>query len=202
MKFTTRDLVKIAIFGALWGLIEISLGSLLHAINIPLTGSVMAAFGLMVALVGRIFVPRRGATFFIGVVAMTLKLFSIGGVVVGPMVGILSEALVAELVLSLFKQPNQLALILAGSAGVLWTLIYPFVTNPILFGRGIFMVWLDMLDIGTRLLGLNSSAWVWIVGFLVAVHLALGGIFGWLAWSVGRLLQERMAGSMMSVTQS
>ena len=38
MKFTTRQLVTMAVFGALWGMVEISLGSVLHAIKIPLTG--------------------------------------------------------------------------------------------------------------------------------------------------------------------
>ncbi len=61
----------------------------------------LAAIGLTVALVGRVFVPRRGSTLFIGVIAMLLKLFSLGGVIIGPMVGIFTEALVAEIVLSL-----------------------------------------------------------------------------------------------------
>ena len=198
MKFTTRELVTLAVFGALWGVVEISLGSLLHAINMPMSGMVLAAIGLTVALIGRIFVPRPGATLFIGVIAMALKLFSIGSVVIGPMLGILSEALVAELTLTAFKRPIRIALILAGGLGVLWTLVHPFITNPLLFGRGIFLVWLDMLDRGTRLFGLNPSAWIWILAVLVAVHLLLGGIAGWLAWGSGRLLKERLAGSVMT----
>ncbi|MEJ2353479.1 MAG: hypothetical protein P8Y03_27165 [Anaerolineales bacterium] len=148
MKYTTRQLVTLAVFGALWGVVEISLGSVLHAVKLPLSGALLAALGLAVALTGRIFVPRRGATLFIGVIAMALKLFSIGSVVVGPMVGILSEALVAEATLSAFKRPTRFALLLAGALGVLWTLVHPFVTNPLLFGRGIFVVWLDLLEDG------------------------------------------------------
>ncbi len=97
MKFTTRQLVTMAVFGALWGVVEISLGSVLHAIRIPLTGLTLTSVGLLVALIGRLFVPKRGSTFFIGVIAMVLKLFSIGNIIVGPMIGILAEALVAEL---------------------------------------------------------------------------------------------------------
>lgn len=202
MKFTTRQLVTLAVFGALWGVVEISLGALLHAIDIPLSGMVLAATGLAVALTGRLFVPRRGSTLFIGVIAMALKLFSIGSVVLGPMIGILSEALVAEAILSLFNRPTRFALLLAGGLGVLWTLIHPFVTNPILFGRGIFMVWLDMLDRGARLFGLDPNAWIWIVAVLAAVHLLTGGVAGWLAWNAGRLLEDRMAGSMLVSVES
>jgi hypothetical protein len=202
MKYTTRQLVTLAVFGALWGVVEISLGSVLHAVKLPLSGALLAALGLAVALTGRIFVPRRGATLFIGVIAMALKLFSIGSVVVGPMVGILSEALVAEATLSAFKRPTRFALLLAGALGVLWTLVHPFVTNPLLFGRGIFVVWLDLLDRGAQLMGLNPNAWVWIVAVLAAIHLLLGGVAGWLAWNVGGLLQDRMAGSRLLTSHS
>jgi hypothetical protein len=195
MKFTTRQLVTLAIFGTLWGVVEISLGSLLHAINLPMSGMFLAAVGLAIALLGRLFVPRRGATLFIGVIAMTLKLFSIGSVVIGPMIGILSEALVAELVLSLFKRPTRLALLLAGSLGVLWTLVQPFVTNPLLFGRSIFLVWLDILDRGAQLFSLDPNAWIWIVVGLAALHLLVGAGAGWLAWNTGRLLRVRMVAS-------
>jgi len=195
MNFSTRDLVVLAVFGALWGAVEISLGSVLHAINIPMTGMFLAAVGLLVALTGRLFVPARGSTLFIGVIATVLKLFSIGGVVVGPMIGILAEALVAEIVLSLFGPPTRIALITAGGAGVLWTLIHPFVTNPILFGRSIFTVWLDLLDLGTSVLGLPADSWVWILLAFVALYLLVGAVAGGLAWAVGRTLQGRLSGS-------
>ena len=97
MKLSTRELATLAVFGALWGLVEISLGSVLKTLNIPMSGMVLSAIGLVIALTGRVFVPRRGSTLFIGVIAMLLKLFSLGGVIVGPMVGIISEALVAEI---------------------------------------------------------------------------------------------------------
>ncbi len=202
MKFTTRQLVTLAVFGALWGVVEISLGSVLHAVNLPMSGTVLAAIGLVVALTGRLFVPKRGATLFIGVIALVLKLFSIGSVVVGPMIGIFSEALVAEVTLSAFKRPTRYALMLAGGLGVLWTLVQPFVTNPLLFGRGIFVVWLDMLDLGARLFGLDPGAWIWIAAVLVAGHLLIGLVVGWLAWNAGRLLQDRISGSILTIPGS
>ena len=192
MKLKTRELVTIAVFGTLWGMVEISLGTVLKSLNIPLTGVLLSAIGLMVAMIGRIFVPRKGSTLFIGVIAMLLKLFSLGGVVIGPMIAIFAEALVAEIVLSLFPRPNRGALLLAGSLGVLWVLIHPFITNPILFGRTAFVVWLDLLDTGSRLLGLDTNAVVWILLFMVVIHLAVGALAGWLAWDVGRQIYARL----------
>ena len=135
MKNTTRELVTLAVFGTLWGVVEISLGSVLHAINIPMTGLVLAAVGLMIALIGRFFVPKRGSTIFVGVIATILKLFSIGAIIVGPMIGILAEALIAELVLSIFGSPTRASFVLAGVSGVLWTMAQPFFKGLLLFCR-------------------------------------------------------------------
>jgi hypothetical protein len=195
MKFTTRQLVILAVFGSLWGVAEISLGSVLHALKIPQTGAFMAGIGLCIALIGRLFVPGRGSIILIGVVAMFLKLFSIGSILIGPMIGILAEAATAELVISLFKSPSRFGFVLAGGLGVLITFIQPFITGPILFGQGILSVWLDTLDVGARLFGLPSTAAFAIIAILACVTLVIGCAAGWLAWGAGRILQIRMLGT-------
>ena len=194
MKYTTRDLVTLAVFGTLWGVVEISLGSVLHAIHMPMTGLTLSLIGVMVAMIGRLFVPRRGSTIFIGVIAMVLKLFSIGSAVIGPMIGIFTEALIAELILDAFGKPSMLAFIFACMGASLWTLVQPFVTGLLLFGRNLLVVWLDLLDMGARVFGIPYQAAFWIVLVLVTVHLLFGGLGGWLAWKLGLALKTRLGG--------
>jgi ABC-type thiamin/hydroxymethylpyrimidine transport system permease subunit len=194
MKFSTRELVILAVFGALWGLVEISLGSVFHAVDLPMTGMLLSTIGVMVASIGRLFVPRRGTTIFIGVIAMVLKLFSIGNILIGPMVGIFTEALIAELILDAFPKPSLPAFISACAGAALWTIIQPFVTGLLLFGRNLVVVWLDLLDGGARLFGLPYTAAFWIVAILAIVHLVTGGIGGWLAWRLGLVLKKRLDG--------
>lgn len=202
MKRSTRELATLAVFGALWGLSEISLGSVLKTLNIPLSGVILSAIGLTIALVGRIFVPKQGSTLFIGVIAMLLKLFSLGGVIIGPMVGIITEAIVAEIVLTLGGKPSRSIFVLAGALGVGWVLVQPFVTGPLLFGRTLFTVWLDLLDQGSRLLGLQPSAGIWIFLALLGIYLTLGGFIGWLSWDIARLLQIRLGRPLPSAFKS
>ena len=192
MKYSTRELATLAVFGALWGLVEISLGSVLKSLNVPLSGVVLSAIGLSIALTGRFFVPKRGSTLFIGVIAMLLKLFSLGGVLIGPMAGIFTEALVAEIALSLSGRPRRATFLLAGALGVTWVMLQPFVTGPLLFGRTFVVIWLDLLDRGSQLLGLQANAGVWIVLGLLAIHLAIGCLAGWLGWDAARQLQARL----------
>lgn len=160
--------------------------------NVPLSGAVLATIGLTVALTCRVFVPKRGATLFTGVIAMLLKLFSLGGIIIGPIIGILAEALIAEIVLALASKPNLLAFLISGSLGVLWTLFQPLVTGPLLFGRGLLDTWKDVITKGSKLLGLNPNAVLFIVLILVVIHLVLGGIGGWLGWIIGKQLNTRL----------
>ena len=195
MKYTTRDLVTLAVFGTLWGLSEVTLGTVLKSFNVPISGVVLAAIGLIVALVGRVFVPKRGSTLFVGVIAMLLKLFSLGGVIIGPMIGIMSEAVVAELALSLSGKPRRGTMMLTGSLGVLWVLVQPFVTNPLLFGRAVVDVWLDLLRRGGHLLGLWEGVVMWILGGMVLLHLVIGVVVGLISWTLGQQLQGRLGRS-------
>ena len=197
MKLSTRELATIAVFGTLWGISEITLGSVLKSLNVPFSGAVLGAIGLTIALVGRVFVPKKGSTLFVGVIAMLLKLFSLGGVIIGPMVGVFSEALVAEIVLSLSGKPSRFSFLLAGALGVTWTLAQPFVTGPLLFGRTLFVVWLDLLDTGTRYLGLDANAALWIVVALLVIYLFIGCVAGWLSWDVARQLKTRLGRSQV-----
>jgi hypothetical protein len=198
MKLSTRELATLAVFGALWGVVEVSLGSVLKTLNVPMSGVVLSAIGLTVALTGRVFVPRKGSTLFIGVIATFLKLFSLGGVIIGPMIGIITEALVAELVLSAMGKPSRLSFVMAGAMGVVWVLIQPFITNTLLFGRTIFVVWLDLLDRGSQLLGLDTNAAFMILFVMLGIHLAIGALVGWLSWDIARLLQNRLGRSAPS----
>ncbi len=193
MTFSTRQLVTLTVFGTLWGAIEISLGSLLHTLNVPMSGALLAAAGLAIALMGRLFVPRRGATLFIGIIATFLKLLSLGSIVVGPMIGIMAEAVIAEAVLSVSGKPTRASFMLAGALGVLWTLVQPFATGLLLFGREAADIWLGIVERGGEWLGIDPAAAVIIFLILAVMHLLVGALGGWLAQDAGRQLQTRLA---------
>ena len=192
-RWTTRDLVTLAVFGALWGAVEISLGSVMHALHVPLTGLVVGALGMVIALTGYGFVPRRGAVLVMGVVSALLKIFSIGSAVVGPMLAIVVEALVAEVGLALAGgRPRRPALMLAGGLGVLWSFAHPFVTLGFFGGGGTVMVTRRVVENGVRLFGLDPNAVALIVVLMAALHLVAGLVAGAVAYDLGRQLVQRM----------
>lgn len=192
MKFTVRDLVYIGLFGALWGAMEISLGSYLHVLRVPFNGTLMAAVGVCIALVGRSFVPRRGSVLFIGTVTALLKMFSLGGIVLNPMIAILVESSLAELGLLASTRPSRWSFALAGALAVSWDFFHRFFTQSLLAGRGILEVYGWIIEEGTRLLGVGEGAALGVIAFLIALRLLVGSMAGLVAWSVAGAVHRRL----------
>ena len=181
MRFSTRELVYMAIFGAIWGAIEMTLGSYLHVLNVPQTGTILSAVGVAILVGGRSFVPKRGATLLSGIVALFIKMFSLGGIVINPMIAIFMESLLVELGLGA-KGISKVRCILAGAMGTSWVIVHPFITQGIMAGWGLARVYIWLVEGGARLLGIPSRYALLVLGLLFAmkpVAGALGGLIGW-----------------------
>jgi len=206
--FTTRDWVYIAVFGALWGAIEITLGAYLHVIFPPLAdtflvGLILAGLGGLIALTGRHFVPYTGSVLMIGIVTALLKALSLGGVKIGPMVAILAESLLMEAGLLLgfgtlrystpARQPSRWAFALAGALAVSWNFFHKFVMMRLLFGKGASEVAVQMVKDGSKLIGLDVRYSIAILVGLFFIRLIVGAVAGWLAWDLGGAVRRRLA---------
>ena len=197
-RFTTRDLVYIAVFGALWGALEMTLGSYLHLIfpslATPLVGvgTIMTAIGMVVALIGRLFVPRTGSVLMIGLVVAILKALSIGGVKLPAMIAIIIECLLAEFGLLLARRPSRGGFMLAGCLAVLWTFFHKFFASYVFLGRGVYDVYLGILKQGAQALGIGMGYVLVIVAAFLLIRIVAGGLAGWLAWDLGRAVLTRL----------
>jgi hypothetical protein len=197
VKFSVRELVYIAIFGAIWGALEITLGSYLHVIFPPLAdtflvGLIMASLGMVVALIGRLFVPRTGSVFMIGIVTAILKMISIGGVKVGPLAAILIESLLGELALFVARKPRRWGFVFAGALATSWNFFHKFVFMWLLFGQGVYEVYVKMIEEGSRLLRIDLRYGLVIIVALFLARIAVGAFAGWLAWDLGRVVRDRL----------
>lgn len=173
---TTRELTWVAIFGALWGALEISLGTWLHALHVPLKGLIMSVPGLTVALAGRRVIARNGSVIGIAAIAAALKGLSFGGIVLPPLVAILIQGAIAELVT--LGRPGRWRLALAGALAVCWSVFHPIVGQGLLAGTGIYSAWLTIIERALDALGISPAlAWAAVVA-IVALHLAAGALAG------------------------
>jgi hypothetical protein len=198
VRFTVRELVYIAIFGAIWGALEITLGSYLHVIFPPLAdtflvGLIMASIGMIVALIGRLFVPRTGSVLMIGIVTAILKMASIGGVKMGPMAAILMESLLGEVALFLARTPRRWGFVFAGALAVSWNFLHKFIFMWLLYGKGVYEVYLSMISEGASLLRIDVRYALVIIVVLLLLRILFGGVAGWVAWDLGRVVRDRLA---------
>ena len=195
-SYKVRDWVVVGLFGALWGVIEMTLGSFLHVIFPSLadtffTGVVMAGIGVAVALTGRHFVSKRGSLFFIGVVTALVKLLSPGGARIGPVVAILVEGALMEAALWPARTPRRWNCVLGGALALAWNLPHKFIMMRLIYGQGVAAVYAKMVQDGSQMLGLDASAALLILAILLAVRLVVGGVAGWSAWKLGGAVARR-----------
>ena len=196
-SYTVRDWVTIGLFGALWGALELTLGSALHVIfpsqaNTFFTGLIMGGIGVTIALTGRRFVPRRGSVMLIAVVTALVKLLSPGGRKIGAFVAILIQGLLMETVLWLTARPRRWTFLLGGALAVAWNLPHKFVMMRLVYGRSAAQVYQKLVGEGSQMLGLDPSLALLILGILLAVRLAVGAVGGGVGWWLGDAVTQRL----------
>jgi len=77
MKFLGK-LYWIAVFGTIWGTVELFGGDLMRVYNLPYKAAILSALGIGILLVGKRVIPHLGSAVAVGVVACLYKLASNG----------------------------------------------------------------------------------------------------------------------------
>lgn len=195
-SYTVRDWVTIGLFGALWGAIELTLGSVLHTIFPPLTdtfltGTAMSGIGVAIVLTGKHFVPKRGSAFFMGIVTAILKLLGIGGVKIGPIVAIILQSTLMETTLWMLPA-SRWTFVIAGALAVGWTLPHMLIMPQILLGKSAIEAYNRVIQQGSQWLGIDPSAAFSILGGLLSIQLLIGAAGGWGAWGLGGAVADRL----------
>jgi len=181
----------IAVFGALWGLMEITLGTALKGTRLPFSGAILASVAAVIALTGRHFVHHNGAILLMGGVAALLKIFSTGMVIAGPFLAILLEALCAEFIVILFGT-GRLGCILAGTVVVGYTALHPFITQAFLYGGRIFEVYWAIFQQIKSWLHLEFVHFAFFIGFYITVHALIGAAAGWYAFHLAQSAEAQL----------
>lgn len=179
-----------ALFGTLWGATEATLGTAVYLGKLPLRGSLMGIVGLLCLICLRRLQPRAGVCLLAGAVAIFLKIFTLGGLYPGPIIGIAVQALAVEIAMTGLG---------GGSLGAAVGGFAALATNPL---QKIAMTWVvaggEAVEASLRLLadsaaavGLSGLSPLMIVGGVVAgtgFLGAFGGLWSW--WVAGRVLRR------------
>jgi len=190
-KNRSRNLAFIGIFGGIWGITEITAGSYIHAFNIPFGGAFMSAMAILIFLPGTLFIDDKFAIIKIGAVACFIKIFSIGSIILPPLISIAVEAIVSNIIILLFSK-NIFSFTLTGAVIVTYTFFHKFIAQGILFGRGILIMYIEVLNAGSKMLGINIQHAFVIIFLLIILHIILGIIAGITAFSLANQAKKRL----------
>jgi hypothetical protein len=179
MKYSVRDLSIIGIFSALNGVCEIGIGTVLHIMKVPFTGSLMLFFNLVVYLTLKKLIPRPGTVIITGFLTAMLTLLYAGGNKLSPSIAIFAEALIIELILD-FIPLNKLSAALTGALTQPFTLFYPFFSYILLGGSAGLIEKLVAMQ-WNIFHGLRGPL---LVLCLVSFYILIGALEGLAAWKV------------------
>ncbi len=173
-----KNLASICLFGSIWGLLEATLGGVLHIAHVPFTGTVMASIGFALLFAAHRAGVRPAQLFLVSGVAASFKFFDallfpiplFDVMIINPATAIASQGLAVALVVrfsGLPKRPLALApRMLAATAGGMLLFngsslgIMGYATHHTLHPWNAALVQLPLTTVGATLLswGWNSCA--------------------------------------------
>jgi len=184
--------MKAAVVGSLWATIEIILGSLLHNLRVPMAGSILSF--ITVYLVVSFFQVWKinGLIWRAGLICAIMKSISPSAFILGPMIGIFSQALILDFVIRILGK-NSISYMVGGAFAVFSAWAQLVISLIIIYGWNFALLFENIYSFFVRQLGLGQEPKP--VYFLTAVSLiylisgAIAGLLGSLSGK--RYLRDR-----------
>ena len=188
----------VAVFGAVWGASEMSLGAILRSASIPMHGTFMTGIGIVIMLVARRTLSAggqrgRGAAIAVGVVAAAILPLSVTPRIEQAVIGILAEAACLEIVLWIGR-PRRWRFGLAGLLAALIPLVQLLTVMTVQYGLGALSTFRETLltKQGGERLGLAVFTAGALIGLIALASAVFGLVCGMLGWSLAGQILTRL----------
>ncbi len=165
--------LRSAMLGSTWAAVEIVLGSFLHNMRLPLTGTMLASVGVVILVAGQRIWPEHGLAWRAGIICALMKSISPSAVIIGPMIGIASEAFLVEAAVRLFGT-NVVGLLVGGSVAALLPLIQKIVSLVIAYGPDITMLYVRLVEFAAESLNVPSLGPAEVLAVIGFASIGLG----------------------------
>ena len=176
---------RAALLGSLWAANEIVVGSFLHNVGFPFTGTLLASIGVCLMVAGVRLWDDRGVVWRAGLVCALMKSISPSAVILAPMIGIMTEATVLWLILLAFGS-NRVACIIGGLLATVIPLLQQVINIVIAYGPDAARIYATLYDLAASWFGFHAITPLEAV-IIVAVASGIpGAIAAWIGISVAR----------------
>lgn len=165
--------IKASILGTIWAASEIVLGSFLHNLRIPFSGNILTAIGIIILVSASFKWKEKGILWRAGVICALLKTMSPSAVIFGPMIAIMSEAILLELATRILGKTIP-GFIIGSILAMSWNLFQKVFKLIIFYGNNIIDVYTNLMVYAKQQMGLQFDA-VWTPLLLLLVIQILFG---------------------------
>lgn len=177
--------LKAAVVGGLWASLEIIIGSFLHNARLPMAGSTLAFFGTILLIGYSQIWPSKGLIIRAGLITAIMKSVSPSAIILGPMMGIMLEAIMIELAL-LFLGRNLAGYLLAGVLSVSSALFYKVLSMMVFYGYDLIQVYVNIINYGLKQLRIEEARPMEVLLALLVFYVTMGTIAAILGYYAGR----------------
>ncbi len=177
--------LKASVIGSLWAVVEIVLGSLLHNLKIPFAGSILSFFTVYLIIAFFQLWKLDGVIWRAGLICALMKSLAPSSIILGPMLGIFSEALILEIIIRSFGK-NIFAYGIGGALTVFSALIHKTISLLILYGWDFVTILKNIYLYAANQLKITKLEPVSILIIVAAIYLTIGCLAGILGYISGQ----------------
>lgn len=177
--------LKAALLGSLWASVEIVLGSFLHNIGFPATGTILAALGVCLCVAGAVIWGEPGLIWRGGAICALMKSISPSAVILGPMIGIMLEAFLLEAVTRALGR-NRAGFLIGGALATSMPIIQKMAGIVFTYGIDAARLYAAMVDAAMKSLRIASVGPTDIILLLLAINVVLGAIAALVGMAAGK----------------
>lgn len=177
--------LKATVLGSIWATFEIIVGSLLHNLRMPFAGTILSTFAVILLVSFYQLWRENGIILRAGMICAVMKSVSPSAVIFGPMIGIITEALVLEFIV-MVSGKNLFSYIIGGSIAVFSALIHKAVNLILLYSFDLVNVYQNMVNFAERKLDLPESSGLSLIIILSLIYLIIGAISSIIGYIIGQ----------------
>ncbi len=177
--------LKASVIGSFWASVEIILGSFLHNLKVPLSGTILSFISVYLMVAFLQVWKEKGLVIRAGLICALMKSISPSALIIGPMIGIFSEALLLEVFILLFGR-NLLSYITGGAFAVLSAILHKFVSLLVLYGFDFVKILNALYQFTVKQIHLPNIDPVNLVIIIVIIYLVTGALASVLGYIAGK----------------
>jgi len=181
--------LKASVAGSMWAASEIVIGSFLHNLRVPFSGSILTAIGIVLLISLSHKWKEKGLFWRAGLICALMKTLSPSAVIFGPMIAIMSEALLMEFAVILLGR-NVAGYVAGAVLAMAWSLVQRVLTLVVFYGSSIIEVYTELAGMAEKQTGIQvDMTWLPLL-VLLAANLVLGIIAAVSGLRLGRRIEK------------